>query len=378
MAKQFFDEQAEQSQVKTAIVAKYFKAWAQVITGYQKRQGETARIAYIDLFAGPGRYKDGAKSTPVFILEQAIADPLLRDSLVTMFNDKDEENSNSLAEAINEIPGIATLKHEPDVYTQEVGEEIVKMFEEMNFIPTLMFIDPWGYKGLSLRLINSVLKDWACECVFFFNYNRINMGLANELVKEHMDALFGEERGGKLRIELEEMDPDERELAIVEKLCNALIEMGGKYVLPFGFKNDKGTRTKHHLIFVSKHPLGYEIMKSVMANESTSADQGVPSFEYSPATKAQPLLFELTRPLDDLEGLLLEKYAGKTLTMDDVYQDHNYGTRYIKKNYKAVLAMMEVAGKIKANPSHDKRRKVKGEVTFADSVQVTFPKKKKA
>jgi hypothetical protein len=22
-----------------------------------------------------------------------------------------------------------------------------------------------------------VLKDWACECIFFFNYNRINAGV---------------------------------------------------------------------------------------------------------------------------------------------------------------------------------------------------------
>jgi three-Cys-motif partner protein len=377
MAKQFFDEQAEHSQIKTAIIVKYFNAWAQVITGHQKRQGENPRIAYIDLFAGPGRYKDGAKSTPVFILEQAIADPLLCNSLVTMFNDKDKENSSSLEKAIKEISGIATLRHEPEVYTEEVGEDIVKMFEEMNMIPTLMFIDPWGYKGLSLRLINSVLKSWACECVFFFNYNRINMGLANELVKEHMDELFGVERGGHLREKLEGIAPNERELTIVEELCKALIDMGGKYVLPFGFKNNKGTRTKHHLIFVSKNSKGYDIMKRVMANESSSADQGVPSFEYSPATKAQPLLFELTRPLDDLGDLLMERYAGRTLTMNEIYQDHNYGTRYIEPNYKAVLAAMELADKIKADPPHTKRPKRLGQVTFGPKVKVTFPNQKK-
>ena len=62
-------------------------------------------------------------------------------------------------------------------------------------MPTFFFVDPWGYKGLSLRLINSVLKDWGCDCVFFFNYNRINMGLGNDAVEKHMDALFGKERG---------------------------------------------------------------------------------------------------------------------------------------------------------------------------------------
>ena len=372
MAETFFDEQLEQSQVKTAIVSKYFLAWAKVISGYLKAKKDK-RIAYIDLFAGPGRYKDGAKSTPIFILEQAIAEPLLRDNLVALFNDGDEENTSSLKKAIAEVKGIEKLKHKPQVDTEEIGEEIVKEFEEMNLIPTLMFVDPWGYKGLSLKLINSVLKDWACECVFFFNYTRINMGLSNELVKEHMEALFGEERAAKLTKKLEPMGPDERELTIVEQICEALLEMGGKFVLPFVFKNGKGTRTKHHLIFVSKHPLGYDIMKQVMAKESSSHEQGVPSFEYSPATEKQPMLFALSRPLDDLEGMLLDEFAGQTLTMREIYDKHNYGRRYISKNYKDVLTKMELAGKIKAKPSHVERKKN----TFADHVEVTFPKKKK-
>jgi hypothetical protein len=38
----FFDESSEQSQVKTAIVTKYFKAWAKVMLP------RVERIAYID------------------------------------------------------------------------------------------------------------------------------------------------------------------------------------------------------------------------------------------------------------------------------------------------------------------------------------------
>jgi hypothetical protein len=70
----FFDESREQSLVKATIVSKYFWAWAKVIIStVNKRQG--GKIAYIDLFAGPGRYKDGTKSTPLLVLEKAIQDP---------------------------------------------------------------------------------------------------------------------------------------------------------------------------------------------------------------------------------------------------------------------------------------------------------------
>jgi three-Cys-motif partner protein len=59
----FFDEQKEQSLVKARIVEKYFWAWAKVIIPTAKKAGN--KIAYIDLFAGPGRYKDGSSSTPI-------------------------------------------------------------------------------------------------------------------------------------------------------------------------------------------------------------------------------------------------------------------------------------------------------------------------
>ena len=195
-----------------------------------------------------------------------------------------------------------------------------------------------GIQRAVAALINSVLKDWACECIFFFNYNRINICLSNEAVKTHMAALFGEERAAKLRDRLEPLKPWQRELTVLEKICEALVEMGGKFVLPFCFKNEKGTRTSHHLIFVSKHPLGYKIMKRVMANESSDTEQGVPTFEYNPATSDQPLLFELARPLDDLEEMLLSEYAGRTMTMAEIYDAHNYGRRYIDKNYKDILS----------------------------------------
>ena len=77
----FFDEQAEQSQVKTAIVSKYFDSWAKIIQGHLKGKRKSPKLAYIDLFAGPGRYKDGSSSTPVLILEMALKEPNLRDHL---------------------------------------------------------------------------------------------------------------------------------------------------------------------------------------------------------------------------------------------------------------------------------------------------------
>ena len=82
----FFDEQKEQSLVKSAIVSKYFWAWAKVITSVQNKYGTPdKKIAYIDLFAGPGRYEDNTMSTPLLVLEKAIAEPEMAERLVTFF-----------------------------------------------------------------------------------------------------------------------------------------------------------------------------------------------------------------------------------------------------------------------------------------------------
>jgi three-Cys-motif partner protein len=376
MARQsFFDEQKEQSLIKARIVEKYFWVWAKVVIPTVKKSSSNPRIAYIDLFAGAGRYKDGSKSTPVKVLETAIADPDMKNMLVAIFNDADTENVKSLQHAIDSIPGIESLKCRPQVLNHEIGDNVVKTFQERRLIPTLFFVDPWGYKGLSLKLINSVVKDWGCDCIFFFNYNRINMGLGNDAVEEHMNALFGQVRADHVRETLKSLGPEERESSVVEAICEALKEMGGQYVLPFRFRHESGNRTSHHLIFVSKHVRGYEIMKGIMAKESSERTQGVASLEYNPATLRQPLLFELIRPLDELESMLLDQFSGRSMTMKEVYDQHHVGKPYISANYKAALGNLEAQNKIITSPPADKRQKRKGKVTFADSVKVTFPPK---
>lgn len=369
----FFDEQTEQSLIKATIVAKYFDAWASVIISTQKRNPQISqRIAYIDLFAGPGRYNDGSQSTPLKILHHAIQKPDIQNRLITIFNDKNEDNVRSLEAAISEIIGIDKLRYKPIVRNEEVGEEIVKMFELRTLAPTLFFVDPWGYKGLSLRLVNSVLKDWGCDCIFFFNYNRISMGMSNPFVKQHMDALFGEERADDLRTRLVPGNATKRELMIIEELCHAIKSYGNRFTLPFRFKDASGKRTSHHLIFVSKHFRGYEIMKDIMAKESSKSEQGVPSFEYSPADylPQQSLLFQLSRPIEDLQIGLLKKCAGQTISMKKIYEDHSVDTPYIKSNYKEALKKLEIEGKITAKKPDGSKRRMG---TFADDVLATFP-----
>jgi three-Cys-motif partner protein len=373
----FFDKQSTRSQVKARIAAKFFRAWASVVKPSAKKYAG-GRIAYIDLFAGPGRYTDDSKSTALLVIEQAIQDPELASMVVSILNDGDRNHSKALEKAICSLPGLEKLKYKPEIHNDEIGDQIVQSFESKHLVPTFFFVDPFGYKGLSRRLVNSVLKDWGCDCLFFFNYNRINMGLRNSRVEFHVNQLFGKTRADALRTRLADLPNDARrpamgESLILDAVTDALHEMGGKFVLPFCFKDEAGTRTSHYLIFVSKDFKGYEIMKSIMAKESSTSDQGVPSFTFNPAQEVSPTLFPMSRPLDELQSMLLVDFQGRSVTMRQIYEEHSNGKRYITVNYKAALRILESAEMIEVVPLAVQRPKRNGEVTFADTVRVKFP-----
>ncbi len=368
----FFAEREDQSEIKAQIVTEYFIVWAKIMIATQKRFGRGDRVGYVDLFAGPGRYKDGSSSTPLMVLEHAIADTDLPSRLVSLFNDKKKEWADTLTNEIGNLPGVSKLKHTPKVLSNDIADDFEEMFSNINLIPTFSFVDPFGYKGISLGIINSVIKDWGCDCVFFFNYNRINAGISNVMVKKHMNVLFGEKKADELRTMVKGKKPEQREAHILEAITEALKEMGGHYVLPFRFRNETGKRTSHFLIFVSKHIRGYEVMKEIMARKSSTEDQGVASFMYSPADESTPLLFSLNRPLESLKEDLFKTFAGRTLLMRQVYEMHHVDTPFLKRNYKSALNILEDEGRIIATPAAPDRRIRQGERTFADSVSVTF------
>ena len=160
MSEDFFDEQLPGSKIKSAIVSSYFRQWSKIIGKYAEK------IGYIDLFCGPGKYDDGSDSTPLLVLKSAIEDEKLKKSLVTIFNDKESENTEKLKNEISELKGVEQLKYYPYVDNKTVGNDVVEEMKKVELIPSLIFIDPWGYKGLSLELIASVIKDWGCDCIF--------------------------------------------------------------------------------------------------------------------------------------------------------------------------------------------------------------------
>jgi len=367
MAADFFDEPLEQSLVKSRIVSNYFASWAWVMTHTPRHSGN-GNIGFFDLYAGTGSYKDGSKSTPLLVLDKAIANPDLHDKLITMFNDGDETCCNQLRTAIAAFPGIDRLKHKPKLSHYEVNSDIADFFRPKNLIPSILFLDPWGYKGVTLELIRSVIKDWGCECIFFFNYRRVNAAFDNPQFSDHVDALFGVDRSKAIRTALHGKSPFDRENFILDQLVEALLSQSAQYVLKFRFISPTVDRTSHYLIFVTKGFRGYEIMKDIMAGESVPKNAEVPTFEFTENPNVH-LEFTLEQPHEELATTLLAKNFGQTLAFSDIYEQCSPGTNFVKRNFRSALTILEQRGKLTAQNEGPTKRRAG---TFGDKCRITF------
>jgi three-Cys-motif partner protein len=377
----FTSPQRATSAIKTKIVVDYFKAWARILWGVVKTN-KPARLRYVDLFAGPGKI-DGVNSTPLLIMEDVISKPELCECVEALLNDEDAGHIEQLRKNLKELPGYEKLKREPRLRSGPVDETVVEIFAKNNTVPSFSFIDPFGYSGLTLSLVQALVSGFGSDMVLFFSFDSINRALSNDLVKDHIDALFGPKRAERLRQVVKDMRPDEREEVLIEAFIEAVTEdLEYEYVIPYVFEKEDKDRTSHYLIFISKRDLGFKIMKEIMYKESQDKAQGVAKFGSVRQVSAEktPLLHLMNTPLSDFGRQLCADYASRSLSRKALREDYDkFHPRnlFVDRNWRDVLSELETEGKITCVPPRNERPPRKGEVTFGPNTVVTFPSKGK-
>ena len=362
----FFDTPTVASCKKHRIVSKYLAGWANIVLR-QARLHE-GRIMYVDMFCGPGQYRDGTPSIPLLVLQHVVDTPALHETLQTVFNDENADFVQALETHIARIPGIDRLKFKPVLRNRSVSRDTISRIRR-NQVPTLYFADPWGYEGVSIDMIEAALSHWGCDFMFFFNYNRINMHLGSDLMSGAIDEFFSQQRAEQLRRTLACLSPGQREEAVLKAMkdsAKALCAQAGI----FTYRSDTGSRSTHHLMCVSKHRQAMALFKEISAKESTRFDEDVPSLDHNPgANPAQRLLFS---PLEQLEQDLITAFAGKSgLTAEQIYHEHHNGRPYILKNYRQALLRLEESGSIQVDPPRAIRRQAD---TIPGSARISFPR----
>ncbi|ABP67048.1 hypothetical protein Csac_1447 [Caldicellulosiruptor saccharolyticus DSM 8903] len=290
MDNEFYNEQTDLSKIKIKLVTDYFIAWLNIISHYWN-----GKIFYIDLFCGPGCYEDGNISTPLTILENTLKNEKLLDKvknkLVLWFNDKNKDFVEKLYKNIerkfeNIQRELKNLNSPFQIYitnyempSKEI-EDVIKQIDG----PMFVFLDPWGYSGISKSLVDMIVDKKMSECIFFFNYNRIQAAIFNNKVVETVSEIFGEENLNNLRKRLQNSNiySHDKEMIILDEFVKYFSNNYTRYVVPFCFKKENN-QTSHYIVFVTKHPLGQKIMKSIMAQESNNNITGG-YFTYIPSS----------------------------------------------------------------------------------------------
>lgn len=338
----FFQRLREGSLIKQQIVTNYFVAYNRVMARAREKVG------YADLFAGPGSYRSDddsiQKSTPLLLCESVVGNELFREKVHLWFNEADLRNFEQLKSNINSVAGIGSLRYEPRVDNKIVTASWATPLRRIA-VPTLVFLDPCGYKGLSLRLVASILQGFGNDCIFFFNYSRINMKLDLEIMNTSIDEFFEAARAKALRNEIKNRNPVEREDIILSAVQNSM-KQAGAIPLVFRFKTDNG-RTSHHLIYASKNARAAGMMKSILKSASSAIDQGVGSHEHDPRSKDKtPSLFA---GLYEVEQRLLAVFPGRELTFG-VLLEEEARTKFTDTNYRDALLRLEAEGKVITDP----------------------------
>jgi len=361
----FFKKPSDASRRKLQIAGGYFDSYMNVLA-----RGHEA--GYADLFAGPGRYENGEKSVPLAICEKVVADERLRNLVRLWFNEGDPDWAAQLESNIKTVAGIAALRYEPRVTRIVISKALAPRLERLS-IPTFTFADPCGYKGLSLRLITAALKGFGNDCLFFFNYNRVNMKLGYPVMDESIDEFFEPKLAATLRGEVGALTPPARERRVLAAIDEALRQAGAA-PLAFAFRTREGGGTSHHLVFASKSQKGTTIMKRLMNQASSRIIDGVGSWDYDPRDQGIRQQ-ELFAGLYEVRERVLSAFAGRTAAFDQIIEEEMASTRYTDSNYRDALLELESEGLLVMDPPAVERPMQAGGVkrTLPGRTRITFP-----
>ena len=334
-------------------------------------------MGYVDLFCGPGKYNDNKPTTPIQIIQSTLQDPTLRKRMYFLFNDNNPENIEALKKFISEVDTLDALRGRISYNTQTVDNHIGNQIKIPSAMPILSFVDPFGYKGITIELVNKLIKNPGSDCIFFFNYNRINMALSsNTKFDEHLKDLFGSMRMDTLKQALSRLPSAQREPMVLRALTEALTENRANYVLPFKFYSTEILRTSHYIIFVTKHPTACQIMKQIMYTNSAKDQDGIATFSFKDSHNFSSSYEQMTlfdTPLKTLQTKLLRDYSGAQVSVKSICAliENDFSNHYVSKNVKDALKKLECTGKLTVVSGRTQKMR-NGELTMPDNAIIKF------
>ncbi len=345
---------APHTAAKLDILGAYLRAWFPILS----RGRNFDRIIYIDGFAGPGRYQHGEDGSPIVALKAALG--ALNGQVQLPFEFHFVERRRRMVAALR--ANIAHLREHriipsnvevyvhggllfEDAYQQHIRPRLMAHPRA----PAFALVDPFGWTGLPMQILTDLMRRPSTEVLVNFMFEEINRFLNHSDQHDNFDELSacpdwrqGYELAGATRKKfIHDLYRDQLHRAA-----------GARYVRSFEMRNARNV-SDYFLYFASNNRLGLAKMKEAM----WKVDPGG-GYSFSDATNFdQAVLFQPEPDRRELRRLIVERFAGRRATVNQVELFVLEDTPFHAQHYRKVLAAMEGdAGLTPINPPPSRRR----------------------
>lgn len=363
----FFNFQTLSSKIKATIVSEYFPQYCKIIA----RKHMPERFGYFDMFAGPGIYEDGQLSTPILVAQKCVSDNILKDKVWMIFNDMTfgmKLKENFLSYFPNGTFGIKPFfanrifGETPKIDTFLTRNTIKNFYNEC---PTLLFIDPWGYKHINTKVLSQFLNYWGNEIFIFINTKRLNADFEKEVSQANLMNVFP--------ITYETIKKEKKLQGSVEERHKFIVDNLGKefkavlnsnvYYTAFEFREENQGAPSHYLLHLTKGAKGYELIKQVYDRYANTHRTLTGYVTYTFDPKKTPISdfvdeFFKQENIETLKKQLMETFAKRSIPAYLLFKEHQKNCLYAERHYRLALRQLVDEKKISVSYVDDKKHKV--------------------
>ena len=304
------------TKAKHEILREYLKPWFPIISS----RGDT--VVYLDGFAGPGVYSKGEEGSPVIAMNTALTHESKSKfkKIVFWFIEKDKETADQLGNTLKTtFPELKNNDDDQIVYhiqNTTFADSVEHILDEMErdgtkLAPTFAFLDPFGVKGLPMKLIARILQYQKCEVMVTF-MSKYMLRFHDQQRENFLNELFGTKEWQEVR---DMDDPNEKRKFLLNLYIKQLKTLGGaKHVKTFEMIGNDN-QAIYYLVYGTKHWRGMEVIKTVM-NKIGRGGEYTFSDRTNPDQSCILDFFDDEFWIGDAAKKIHDEFKGKTVSVD--------------------------------------------------------------
>jgi three-Cys-motif partner protein len=303
------------------------------------------RVVVVDAFAGPGRYLGGEDGSPLILLKAFLehaSRERMRAEVVYVFIEERQDRADYLSAEVAKLarPANVTVQIHRGKYQELFGPILSRLQQPgRRPVPTLAFVDPFGYSDAPMDLTGQFLQFHHCEVLIYMPLTAVAQHLSRAGQEVALNSLFGTDRW----TEAIALRGNERLMFLHDLFRDQLRASGSTYVRSFEIRY--GGANGYHLFFGTRNLLGLERMKEAMWKVDALTGQ-----RYGDSTESgQLVLFQVEVDTAPLLAALKAQFGRTEFSIEEAERHTLIETAYAVSHLRRrTLAPAERRGELEA------------------------------